>query len=133
MERVSIPRPARRPPGVRIATRRQPRALDGSLTGLRFCATEWHVVRIKCASCASTESIAYFEIEGADGLVKAETPTNAGTYSKIIFAKKYADPEIFADDLATLALHVLVGEAGWWRSAPNPFLLRGAADRCPLI
>lgn len=116
---------------MRVATRRQPGALDGSLTGLRFlvcalCATEWHVVRIKCASCASTESIAYFEIEGAGGLVKAETQTNAGTYSKIIFAKKHADPEVFADDLATLALHALVGEAGWRRSAPNPFLLPGA-------
>jgi FdhE protein len=33
---------------------------NGSLVGLRFlvcalCATEWHLVRIKCASCASTE------------------------------------------------------------------------------
>jgi len=40
---------------------------NGLLADLRFlvcalCATEWHLVRIKCASCASTEGIAYFEI-----------------------------------------------------------------------
>src|SRR5271169_1422748 len=99
--------------------------------GLRFlvctlCATEWHLVRIKCASCASTEGIAYFEIEGAGGLVKAETCDQCRTYSKIVFAEKDADAEVFADDLATLALDILVDEAGWRRSTPNPFLLPGA-------
>jgi len=122
---------------VRVATRRQPVALDGSLTGLRFlvcalCATEWHVVRIKCASCASTESIAYFEIEGADGLVKAEIQTNAGTYSKIIFAKKHADPEVFADDQPR-------SRSTCWsvrRAGGGPRLTRfcspALANRCPL-
>jgi len=104
---------------------------NGSLAGLRFlvcalCATEWHLVRIKCASCASTEGIAYFEIEGAGGLVKAETCDQCRTYSKIVFAEKDADAEVFADDLATLALDILVDEAGWRRSTPNPFLLPGA-------
>ena len=51
---------------------------NGSLEGLRFlvcalCATKWHLVRIECLSCASTEGIAYFDIEGAGGLVEAET------------------------------------------------------------
>jgi FdhE protein len=104
---------------------------NGSLAGLRFlvcalCATEWHLVRIKCASCASTEGIAYFEIGGAGGLVKAETCDQCRTYSKIVFAEKDADAEVFADDLATLALDILVDEAGWRRSTPNPFLLPGA-------
>ena len=72
---------------------------NGSLAGLRFlvcalCATEWHLVRIKCASCASTEGIAYFEIEGAGGLVKAETCDQCRTYSKIVFAEKEADAEV---------------------------------------
>jgi FdhE protein len=104
---------------------------NGSLAGLRFlvcalCATEWHLVRIKCASCAYTEGIAYFEIEGSGGLVKAETCDQCRTYSKIVFAEKDADAEVFADDLATLALDILVDEAGWRRSTPNPFLLPGA-------
>jgi FdhE protein len=78
---------------------------NGSLEGLLFlvcalCATEWHLTRIKCASCASTEGIAYFEIEGAHALVKAETCDQCRTYSKIVFAEKEADPEVFADDLA---------------------------------
>jgi FdhE protein len=104
---------------------------NGSLAGLRFlvcalCATEWHLVRIKCAGCASTEGIAYFEIEGAGGLVKAETCDQCRTYSKIVFAEKDAGAEAFADDLATLALDILVDEAGWRRFTPNPFLLPGA-------
>ena len=33
--------------------------------------------------------------------------------------------EPLADDLATLALDVLVGEQGYARGAPNPFLLTG--------
>lgn len=103
----------------------------GSLAGVRFlvcalCLTEWHLVRIRCSSCASTEGIAYFEIEGAGGLVKAETCDQCRTYLKIVFAEKDADADVFADDLATLGLDMLVDEAGWRRSTPNPFLLPGA-------
>jgi FdhE protein len=91
---------------MQVAAHRQPRAFEGSPAGLRFlvcafCATEWHLVRIKCASCASTEGIAYFEIEGTGGLVKAETCDQCRTYSKIVFAEKKADAGVFADDLAT--------------------------------
>ena len=78
---------------------------NGSLAGLRFlvcalCATKWHLVRIKCASCASTEGIAYFETSGAGGLIKAETCDQCRTYSKIVFAEKDADAEFFADGLS---------------------------------
>jgi FdhE protein len=102
----------------------------GSLAGSRFlvcslCATEWHLVRIKCANCESTKGIAYLEIEGAGGLVKAETCDECRTYSKVIYTEKAPSADAFADDLASLGLDVLVGDAGWHRVTPNPFLLPG--------
>lgn len=103
----------------------------GALTGTRFllcalCATEWHLVRIKCANCDSTKGIAYHEIEGGKGSVKAETCDECRTYTKILYTEKDPEAEPFADDLATLGLDVLVNEAGWHRAHPNPFLIPGA-------
>lgn len=100
----------------------------GNLHGVRFlhcalCSTQWHFVRIKCPNCASTEGIAYQRIEGGDGAAKAETCDQCGTYTKILYLEKDPRLEPFADDLASYALDVLVEEAGWRRSAPNPFLM----------
>jgi FdhE protein len=100
----------------------------GSLQGTRFlhcalCATEWHFVRIKCPNCASTKGIAYQQIEGGDGAVKAETCEECGTYTKSLSLERDHRLEPFADDLASYALDVLVEEAGWRRAAPNPFLV----------
>ena len=67
-----------------------------------------------------------------EGPVKAETCDQCGTHSKIVFAEKDADAEVFADDLAILALDILVDEAGG-----GPRLTRfrspAPADRYPLI
>ena len=103
---------------------------EGSLAGTRFvvcslCATEWHLVRIKCVNCHSTKGIGYLEVDGAGGVVKAETCDECRTYTKIIYTEKAPRAEAFADDLASLALDVLVSEAGWQRAAPNPFLIPG--------
>jgi FdhE protein len=100
----------------------------GSLNGARFlhcalCSTQWHFVRIKCPNCASTEGIAYQQIQGGDGAVKAETCDQCGTYTKILYLEKDHQLEPFADDLASYALDILVEEAGWRRATPNPFLM----------
>jgi FdhE protein len=99
---------------------------EGSLQGVRFlccplCASEWHCVRIKCANCQSTKGIAYHHIPEQPA-VKAETCDECGTYTKILYKDKDPDGEPFADDLATLGLDVLVGEAGWARATSHPFL-----------
>jgi len=99
---------------------------EGSLQGVRFlccplCASEWHCVRIKCANCQSTKGIAYQHI-AEQPAVKAETCDECRTYTKILYKDKEPEGEPFADDLATLGLDVLVGEAGWARATPNPFL-----------
>jgi FdhE protein len=103
----------------------------GSLAGSRFlvcslCATERHLVRIKCANCDSTKGIAYLEIEGGHGLVKAETCDECRTYTKIVYTERDPSAEPFADDLASLELDMLVDAADWRRAAPNPFLVPGA-------
>jgi FdhE protein len=99
---------------------------EGSLQGVRFlccplCASEWHSVRIKCANCQSTKGVAYHHIPEQPAM-KAETCDECRTYTKILYKDKDPDGEAFADDLATLGLDVLVGEAGWARATPNPFL-----------
>ena len=101
---------------------------EGSLQGVRFlvcglCNTEWHSVRIKCANCQSTKGIAYQHIAEHGGGVKAETCDECRTYTKILYRDKEPQGEPFADDLASVALDILVGEAGWARAMPNPFLV----------
>jgi FdhE protein len=64
-------------------------------------------------------------IEGDNGVVHAETCRGCDTYVKLLYEAKDTRVDPFADDLASLALDVLVGEAGWSRHAPNPLLLMG--------
>jgi len=96
--------------------------------GARFCtcslcATQWHVVRVKCVLCDSTKGIAYQEIDGASPNVKAETCENCHGYVKILHQHKEPALEPVADDVATLGLDLLLRESGYRRGAVNPFLL----------
>jgi len=88
-----------------------------------LCATLWNYVRIKCVLCGSTKGIAYQQIAGGDGHVKAETCDECRGYVKIL--QQLEDPalEPVADDVATLGLDLLVREVGFRRGAFNPFLL----------
>jgi len=95
--------------------------------GARFCAcwlcsTLWHVVRIKCVYCGSTGGIGYQHIEGGTGTVKAETCDSCRAYLKVLHQHKDPPLEPVADDIATLALDLLVQETGYRRGALNPFL-----------
>ena len=91
--------------------------------GCALCGTLWNYVRIKCALCASTEGIAYQEIEGGPGTVKAETCTSCRGYVKILQQHKDPAVDIIADDVASLGLDLLVRETGFQRGGVNPFLL----------
>lgn len=108
----------------------------GAISGLRYlhcalCNTEWNLVRVKCAACDANDAIAYRQLagKGADGpaLVRAETCDSCGSYLKILYQEQdpHADP--VADDLATLALDILVDEAGYSRCGPNLLLAPGSA------
>ena len=105
----------------------------GEVGNLRYlhcalCNTEWNLVRVKCASCDATEGISYrhLEADGGKGVgsVRAETCDACKSYLKIMYQEKGpVDP--VADDLATLALDILVDEAGYARSSPNLLLVPG--------
>lgn len=95
--------------------------------GSRFCvcaqcATKWNYVRIKCTLCGETKGIEYHEVDGSGGAVKAETCASCGGYVKAMQQIKHPDVDPVADDVASLALDILMREEGRRRGAVNPFL-----------
>lgn len=101
------------------------------LPGLRYlhcslCNAEWHMTRAQCTACDAGESaVAYQHIEGDKGLVQAETCDVCKAYLKLVRRDKDAAADPVADDLATLALDILVDESGFSRSGPNLLLVPG--------
>lgn len=107
--------------------------VGGQFEGYRYlccslCATQWHMVRVKCSHCEDVESVAYQTIEGRAPAIKAETCDRCHTYRKIFYQDKDLHVEPVADDLASLMLDVLVGEAGYSRASGNPLLWHGAEE-----
>jgi FdhE protein len=113
--------------------------VGGAYDGYRYaqcglCATELHVVRAKCTNCDSTKGIAYHVMGTGDepesekstrakgAPLKAESCDECGTYRKIGYQEKAYDFEPYADDLASLMLDLLMGEAGYRRASPHPWL-----------
>ena len=92
-----------------------------------LCATRWNAIRARCTLCEDSGVVAYFGIEDAFPAVQAEACEHCKGYTKLYFQDKDLAVEPLADDLATLALDVLVGEQGYARGTPNPFLLIGEA------
>lgn len=110
-----------------------------------LCATEFHFVRVKCAHCESTKGIAYRSLElsqdkaAPDGspidigkatmnpgnrvsATRAESCDECHSYLKIFAQDKAPEAEPFADDLASLALDLMMNDAGYSRPNPHPFL-----------
>jgi FdhE protein len=88
-----------------------------------LCGTLWNYPRIKCTLCGSTKNIAYQEIAGATATVKAETCGSCGRYVKILQQREDTALDPVADDVATLALDLLLRDSEFRRGAFNPFLL----------
>jgi FdhE protein len=106
--------------------------IGGSESGLRYlqcalCSSEWHVVRSKCSNCDNSKDIAYYNVEGDAGTVRAETCPECETYLKVAYMDKDPHAEAMADDLASLALDVLMGEHGYGRSGINLLMVHGDA------
>ena len=105
--------------------------IGGAESGLRYlhcarCSSEWHVVRAKCSNCDNTRGIAYHHLEGGDGAVRAESCPECQTYLKIVHQDRNPLVDPVADDLASLTLDLLMGEAGYARSGTNWYLIQGA-------
>lgn len=105
--------------------------IGGSMAGLRYlhcplCNTQWNAMRARCTSCDSVREVSRHRLEDPHTnpwpAASAESCEACGSYRKVFYQDKdpHADP--IADDLASLALDVLMGEAGFARSGWNPFL-----------
>lgn len=99
-----------------------------SAAGARYCAcalcgTWWNFVRVRCTACGSTGGIAYQEMEGGNGAIKAETCDACHSYAKVLYLSKDPDLDPVADDVASLGLDLKQKEGPYRRSTFNPFLL----------
>ena len=122
-------------------------------SGYRFlacslCATQWHVVRIKCTHCQSTKGITYRSlrslgadddedtsqrraVEGATTTARAVEVECCGEcrhYLKIVHMERDPNVEPAADDLASVTLDLLVSDTGETRHGVNLMLLFGDPD-----
>jgi FdhE protein len=99
--------------------------------GLRYlscslCASQWHMVRVKCSSCESTRGINHYALEGSNGAVKIESCEHCNSYLKLLYMEKDRQMEATADDLATLALDMLMDQQGKCRCGLNLFFHPGS-------
>ncbi|SFU53151.1 formate dehydrogenase accessory protein FdhE [Halomonas korlensis] len=106
---------------------------DPQRSGVRYlqcglCGTQWYLERAKCSVCDSTGQLNYLSLEDGSGQpllpVQAEACGDCHTYLKIVPSELDADAEPLADDLASLALDLLLAEEDRYRrSGVNPLLI----------
>lgn len=117
--------------------------LGGERNNLRYlvcalCSTEWHMTRIKCSACEEEKGVHYLSLATDDGKAghnevgaaaarRAEACDECHSYLKIFYQDKDPQLDPMADDLASLALDVLVDERGYGRSGPNLLFHPGSA------
>jgi FdhE protein len=105
-----------------------------------LCSTAWRSVGLKCAMCSGTRGLSHLSLSGTVGTTQAAaTPHGARpviasaeccdecrTYLKLIDRADDPCADPLADDLASLALDVLVDERGYVRSGRNLLLHPGS-------
>jgi FdhE protein len=91
-----------------------------------LCGSEWHLTRLQCAVCRSAERVSYLALEGHPGPAKAEICDGCMVYTKLLYVESDPALEPFADDLASLALDLLVAERGYARNGRSLFLATAA-------
>jgi len=111
--------------------------IGGDRNNLRYlacalCGTEWHLTRVLCSSCQDEKGLHYLTIEqeGRElqrAVARAEACDECKSYLKIFYQEYDAGAEPLADDLATLALDLLVDERGFARSGPNLLIHPGSS------
>lgn len=111
--------------------------------GLRYvvcslCNTQWNLPRILCTHCGTEDKVSYQSLDLADGNVPAavdnppvraailaETCDHCGHYLKIMHHERDPQLDPVADDIASLALDLLVAETGMQKHGINLMLLFG--------
>ncbi len=84
-----------------------------------LCSADWHVVRVQCVTCGSGARLSYAAIDGAAPGCHAEVCGECRTYLKLFSLEELPGAEPLADDAASLALDVLLGEEGYSRAGVN--------------
>lgn len=87
-----------------------------------LCESQWHLVRITCSHCQSTEGIHYFTVEGGSPAIRAEACDRCRGYRKICYQEQDPHVEPLADDLASIALDLLMSDEGFHRVSGHPLL-----------
>ena len=92
-----------------------------------LCATEWHLERVKCSVCESGQLL-YLNLDDEHGKpwlpVQAEACSDCHSYLKVMLREIHGRADPVADDLASLALDLLLAEQGEYvRSGYNPMLV----------
>lgn len=138
---ITLPRPPGRPQGTARALCPSCGSMpavsviqsDPERSGVRYlqcglCATQWYLERAKCSVCDRTGKLNYLSLESEAGEpvlpVQAETCGDCHGYLKIVLRELDTEAEGLADDLASLALDLLIAEEGRsQRSGYNPLLI----------
>ncbi|WP_066570148.1 formate dehydrogenase accessory protein FdhE [Snodgrassella sp. CFCC 13594] len=106
----------------------------GELEGVRYlqcslCNSRWHVVRAKCTFCGNGKGMQLHSVEKAQGALSGafgECCSSCHGYRKFYQFSKQQYADVVADDLATLALDMLLADEGYQRGGANPFLMSDA-------
>ncbi len=104
-------------------------------SGVRYlhcslCATEWHLERVKCSVCDTGGKLLYMTLDDEQAKpflpVQAEACTECHSYLKVMQRELHGRADPIADDLASLALDMLLAEQDEYaRSGYNPLLIAG--------
>jgi FdhE protein len=88
-----------------------------------LCGSAWHHTRVQCVLCRSAARLSYLEVEGADVPAKAEACDGCQAWLKLLYVERAPRLEALADDVATLALDLLMEGRGLARLGRNPLLV----------
>jgi len=87
-----------------------------------LCGSDWHLVRVQCATCRSGAGLSYAAVEGAPKGTRAEVCSGCKTYLKLFTLEDQPGAEPLADDAASLSLDLLLAEEGYARGGVNLLL-----------
>jgi FdhE protein len=91
-----------------------------------LCGSQWHHTRLQCVLCRSAAKVSYLSVEGVASPARAEVCDDCQAYTKLLDQEKAPALEPFADDLASIALDILVAERGYQRIGRSPYLATAA-------
>jgi FdhE protein len=86
-----------------------------------LCAAEWHVLRLHCILCGKDDDLAYLG-SAEDRGTQAEACGHCRAYVKLFDEERRGAADPAADDVATLALDLVLAEEGWQRAGTNLYL-----------